>query len=95
MTPLLIVSELIDVIFKGNPLSDIPRAFMVGGWTHEFRTYLRSILSQSENFAERRVVLVGQEGVGKSEYAITMELGRKLISCLLSLSSYIVTLPAE
>ena len=64
--------NLQKVLLEGNPLSDIPISFRNSGWTSELKTYLRSILEKSEDFLERKILLVGQEGVGKCMFFLSL-----------------------
>lgn len=59
--------RLTIVNLKGNPLSAIPESFRSTSWTSQLREYLQSIYDASKEFLERKILLVGEEGTGKSK----------------------------
>lgn len=41
-------------------------------WSNDLKNYLLSIQQESEDFLERKLIIVGPEGVGKSLYKFKM-----------------------
>lgn len=58
------IPTLRTVDLDGNPLTAMPR--MYRQWSSNLREYLSSIHQESEDFLERKLIIVGPEGVGKS-----------------------------
>ena len=58
-------SKYIQADFRNNPLHTIPPSLRADHMTPELHAYFASIVERSENFMERKLLFVGEEGVGK------------------------------
>lgn len=73
------------VLFHENPLRDIPAAFRGGDWP-QLRRFLLTIRKESTRWKERKLLLVGQEGVGKTTLLRALSEGRR-VRCDINIST--------
>lgn len=59
------LAKIEKVKFSDNPLSLVPERIRLGGW-QQMRKYLRTIAQRASLWNECRLILVGEEGVGKT-----------------------------
>lgn len=82
---LIRASCLERVFFHENPLRDIPAAFRGGDW-HQLRKFLLTIREESTRWKERKLLLVGQEGVGKTTLLRALKEGGR-VRCDINIST--------
>ena len=63
---LVSLGSLSTVRLERNPLGSIPGPFRSSSFSSAMKRYLSSIERESEQWPERKLLFVGQEGVGKS-----------------------------
>ena len=69
----------------GNPLRTIPAKFR-SPWP-VIRDYIKSVAAKSEKWNEMKILLVGQEGVGKTTLLKTLRSKKHRVSCKENLST--------
>ena len=74
------------VIWKGNPLSFIPESFHKEDW-EKMREYLSSVSEGSTSWQEVKLLLVGQEGVGKTTLLTALKNNKHKADCKVNLST--------
>ena len=60
---LVALRTLTTVTLSGNPLGEYPVTLRL--WGRDLHDHLQAILIRAEEFRDRRIVLIGEEGVGK------------------------------
>jgi Leucine-rich repeat (LRR) protein len=79
------LAQLERVLLDGNPMRTVPERFR-SPWP-VLREYMKSIGNKAAHWTEKKLLFVGQEGVGKSTLLKSLRSRRHKVSCKENLST--------